>query len=142
MIRIVPVRRKRAAAFHVNGPTDCFPRKAWYWSVVSWGFISSGLGGVGFDEAGGGDETSSGIDETVWAGGGGVSESLGLEIAASGSDDSEFEHSGFDGSGVGGVAFSDGSSFPAPITEDVLGGLAGTGDIFRAGCTSFAFDSF
>jgi hypothetical protein len=127
----------------VKGPTDCFPRKAWYCSVVSWGFISSGFGGAGFDEAGGGDETSSadGIDEAFVAGGaGGEVSGLGLVIVESGFDDSEFDDSGGDGFEGGGVVFSDGSGFPVPIIEDVLGGLAGAGDIFGVFGTSFAFD--
>jgi hypothetical protein len=127
----------------VKGPTDCFPRKAWYCSVVSWGFISSGFGGAGFVEAGGGDDTSSadGIDEVFVAGGAGGVSALGLEIMGSGFDDSEFDDSGFDGSDFGGLVFSDGSGFPVPIIEDVLGGLAGAGDIFGVFGTSFAFDA-
>src|ERR1700694_3552515 len=34
MMRPVPVSMKRTAAFHVNGPVVCLPRKAWYCSSV------------------------------------------------------------------------------------------------------------
>jgi|SRR5579859_4649927 len=41
MTRPVPVKTNKTAAFHVNGPVDCFPRYAWYCSLFR-GLTSSG----------------------------------------------------------------------------------------------------